>query len=339
MTTQIPARVRRALTIATVASLAVLGACSSDDTETTAGDNAGDSAGDTTASTASTASTSDSTVDTTAGDDSSDTPDDGTSADPYLQGMATATYTTSDHRFDGPDELQAGLVHVTQVNDGEEDHHVQIVKLNEGVTFDEIEADLAGENPDAAMPKVSLVGGPNGATPGGGTSQAVVELSEGDHMVICVIPSPDGVPHTAKGMFQRLSVVPADGDVEVAEPTSMGTITLRDMAVELPDDFTGEPGWYELTNEGPQPHEMVVVTLEDGKALADYMAWGADPTTGPPPGYATAGSAGFSAGGRTWVWLDLATGNHLFTCFIPDLTDPAGLPHIAKGMVTEVSIA
>lgn len=335
MTTQIPAPVRRALAIGTVASLAVLGACSSDDSDTEAG--AGDMAADTTASTASTA---DSSVDTTAGDDSTDTTaDDGTGADPYLEGMATATYTTADHSFDGPAELRAGLVHVTQVNDGEEDHHVQIVKLNDGVTFEEIEADLAGEDPNAAMPKVSLVGGPNGATPGGGTSQAVVELSEGDHMVICVIPSPDGVPHTAKGMFQRLSVVPADGDVEVAEPESMGTITLRDMAVVLPDDFTGEPGWYELTNEGPQPHEMVVVTLEDGKALADYMAWGADPTSGPPPGYATAGSAGFSAGGRTWVWLDLAAGNHLFTCFIPDLTDPAGLPHIAKGMVTEVSIA
>jgi hypothetical protein len=53
---------------------------------------------------------------------------------------------------------------------------------------------------------VHEVGGPNAPAPGR-TSAAVVDLAPGTYAFICVIPSPDGTPHVAKGMARPFTVV------------------------------------------------------------------------------------------------------------------------------------
>lgn len=313
--TRTVARRRRALTAVALASALVLaGACGEDDDTSTGSAGSGGS-----------------TPEATTGGGATD----GTTPEASSTGLQQATYVTADHTFDGPDELEAGLVEVTQVNEGEEDHHVQFVKLNDGVTYEQLEEALAGPELTPAMMLVTMMGGPNGAPVGGGESTAIVDLPAGDYLVVCLIPDAEGVPHIAQGMQMRLSVV--DGEGEAAEPPeTAGTIAVKDMEVVLPDDFAGD-GWYEVVNEGPQPHEMVIMQLAEGKTADDLAAWFTTPE-GPPPAMTVGGTAVFNPGATMWTKLELEPGDYVATCFFPDITDPAQPPHMAKGMMTPFTI-
>lgn len=307
VTTRARARRRTAAAVALAATMLLAGACGDDDETSTGGT---------------------STDATTA-----DTSTEGTAVAGELTGLPQATYVTGDYTIEGPSELSAGLVEVTQSNQGGEDHHVQFARLNDGVTYEQLEEALAQPDPTAAMMLVTLAGGPNGAPPNGGEQTVVLNLEAGDYILLCLIPSPDGIPHLAKGMTMPLTVTEAEAGEAPAPPPSEGTITLKDMAVELPEGFDGTPGWYTVVNEGPQPHEMVAMLLDEGKTAEDLATWAAS-EQGPPPAKAVGGTAVMAPQTSMWVYLDLADGDYLFTCFFPDLTDPEMAPHIAKGMVT-----
>ena len=42
-----------------------------------------------------------------------------------------------DYAFDSPDTIEAGLVTLNFENVGKEDHHLQLARLNDGVTFEQ----------------------------------------------------------------------------------------------------------------------------------------------------------------------------------------------------------
>src|SRR5262245_35231120 len=46
----------------------------------------------------------------------------------------------SDYAFDAPDTLPAGMVTVRLMNDGQEPHHAQLLRLNDGLSFDDFTA-------------------------------------------------------------------------------------------------------------------------------------------------------------------------------------------------------
>ena len=80
-----------------------------------------------------------------------------------------------------------------------------------------------------------------------------------------------------------------------------------------------------------------MVRLADGKTVQDFIAWFADPQ-GPPPTDGEFGSMGaIGPGEEAWITFgDLEPGNYAMVCFIPG---DDGIPHIAKGMATEVTIS
>src|SRR5919205_417196 len=55
----------------------------------------------------------------------------------------------SDYAFDAPDTLPAGLVTVRLMNHGQEPHHAQLLRLNDGVSFDDFAAALEAEGESA----------------------------------------------------------------------------------------------------------------------------------------------------------------------------------------------
>src|SRR5215216_5272685 len=75
-------------------------------------------------------------------------------ATPEPETRIVVTLQAEDFKFDGPSEVQAGLATVTLVNNGEEPHHAQLVKLNEGVTMDEFQAALQNPDPSALFAAV-----------------------------------------------------------------------------------------------------------------------------------------------------------------------------------------
>ncbi|HEX2171504.1 MAG TPA: hypothetical protein VHL09_03550, partial [Dehalococcoidia bacterium] len=117
------------------------------------------------------------------------------------------TFNAADYSFSGPDTVPAGWTSIRLVNQGQEPHHLTLLKLAEGRTV----ADFMNAMQSDAPPPPGLFteeGGPNGITPGT-DAIAVVNLEPGTYILACFSPSPDGTPHIAKGMMKPLTVTPA----------------------------------------------------------------------------------------------------------------------------------
>ena len=122
------------------------------------------------------------------------------------------TLTATDYAFEAPDTIPAGFTTFRLVNNSEQFHMAQLIKLEGGRTLDDFlkaysEAfRTVGPRPEWAK----RLGGPGGAEPHGG-SNATLHLEPGSYAWICLMnPPPDRVPHVMKGMA-RPFVVRADG--------------------------------------------------------------------------------------------------------------------------------
>src|SRR5687767_1046211 len=124
---------------------------------------------------------------------------------------------TKDYAFEAPDQIEAGLVSITMVNDGQEPHHAQMIRLNDGVTLEQFQTAMQ-ESEAAAMALMTLVGRPGLVDPGLST-QVTLELKPGQYVLLCFVPSHDGVPHLAKGMVKPIEGVAASAEkATVAQP-------------------------------------------------------------------------------------------------------------------------
>ncbi len=220
--------------------------------------------------------------------------------------------TSTDYAYSlATDTVPAGLVSVTQHNEGEEAHQVTLIKLDDGQTADQL-ATALGEQGDTAAAPEAFAGGPNSTAPGD-EDTATVDLQEGNYALICFIPSSDGESHFQKGMVGELTVDPAEGPA-AAPPETDGTIHMADFTYTVPDDFTGQ-GTYEVVNDGPQVHELTISTATDN---------------------GDGGLAAIAPGATAYVDLDLAPADYNFTCFVSDAD--TGAPHFTLGMNVPVTI-
>ena len=233
--------------------------------------------------------------------------------------------TASDYAFEAPDSIPAGWVDVTLSNTGQEAHHVQFLQMNEGVTFEQFTTALAqGEGPALAL--VSLRGGVGQIQGAAGADEAVLELPAGNYVLVCFVPSPDGVPHLAKGMIKPLTVT---GEAAGSEPQASTTVTLTDFAIDMPDELPAGAATLRVVNNGPQLHEWNVVQAAEGSSQEAIEAWLAAPQ-GPPPFNTVGGMNGLSNGLDGYLQTDFTPGQYLALCFIPDVE--TGAPHFALGM-------
>lgn len=128
------------------------------------------------------------------------------------------TITAKDFSFDIPETLHAGLVDITMTNAGTNPHQANLGRLNQGVTQDQFLATLK-KSPDAALPLVTLVGGPNTVDPGQ-SQEVILNLSPGQYVAICFFAGQDNVPHYAKGMIKFFQVVSPSNIDQVSQPTA-----------------------------------------------------------------------------------------------------------------------
>jgi hypothetical protein len=242
-----------------------------------------------------------------------------------------------------PAEIPAGYVNVTLKNTGKESHQIGFVKLG-SMTFAQFKTAASTTNIAAIKPGTVFLGGPNGADPGKQTS-AIVKLDPGNYAVVCFIPAnSDGKPHAAHGMVSAVKVVTTDASSENA-PKAVSTITLGDFSFTLPAGFTGK-GLVDISNQGAEVHEMVMVKLNPGKTLADAKAFflvppGTPPPAGPPPFVSITGLGGItglSPQQHAWLDMNLTPGNYVLICFFPD-PKKGGIPHALEGMTKEFAIS
>lgn len=274
------------------------------------------------------------------------------------QGTQAATrinvaITAKDFSFDVPAQVPAGLVDVTMTNDGPDVHHAQIVRLNDGVTFDQLKSTL-DTNEGAAFAMVSFQGGPGVVVPGS-SQEVLLNLDKpGTYALICFVAGADGVPHFMKGMIQSFEITGPEAQPQ--EPESDLTITMKDFSYNMPDQVMAGRHVWKITNDGPQPHEYALFKLAPGvsaeqavailggsaaPAAATPMAGmtmatpvaspaAATPVAGGAPFMPDGGMQALDSGLSGWLVVNLTPGNYLIVCNVPD---PAtGKPHFELGM-------
>jgi len=252
--------------------------------------------------------------------------------------IPVVTVHAKDFSFDAPKTITAGMTSFKLVNDGKMLHHLQIMKLEHGKTFADLQA--AMKDPAAAPPTwLVSVGGPNAAVPGN-TIEATLNLEAGNYVIACFIPSPgDPAPHFTKGMIQPLTVAAASGvaqaGAEMADaPTPTVHLVLKDYGFAFSKPLHAGKNVIHVMNEGPQEHEAVFVKLAPGKHIADVNAWVTkEGMKGPPPGTPIDGMASL-AKGRTGIFTaNLTPGTYGLICFAPDTKDHK--EHSLHGMTSE----
>jgi len=242
------------------------------------------------------------------------------------------TITAKEYAFDAPSQVPAGVTTIHLVNQGQQLHHVQILKFEQGKTLADFQAAMKAGGPFPAW--AVMVGGPNAPAPHGGESNATLNLAPGQYAFACFVDIPDHMPHIMKGMVQPFTVTPATG-APAAEPTADVSVTLSDYNFALSKPLTAGSHTIRVENTADQPHEIELVQLDSGKTADDVLKWIADPK-GPPPGRPLGGIAGLSKGTHGYFTADLVKGNYALLCFLPDMKD--GKPHFMHGMKQEFTI-
>jgi len=238
--------------------------------------------------------------------------------------------TAGDYIYTVADTISSGATTFRLSTTGQEMHHLQLVRLDDGHTLDELIGSLQGAPPVWAQ----FIGGPNAPAPNAGTASVTVNLAPGNYALLCLIPSPgDGTPHVAKGMSKTLVVTPSDGVAALPAVTARMTLTDFDFVLDAP--LKSGVQVIEVQNSAEQQHEVLIARLAPGATAADLLQWIEKPE-GPPPGEPMGGTVGLSSGMTNYVHTDFPAGEYALICFIPDAAD--GRPHYAHGMIKQISV-
>jgi hypothetical protein len=243
------------------------------------------------------------------------------------------TITGTDYAFSEPSTVQAGLVDITFVNNGKEPHQDNIARLNDGVSFDQFKSTLLGKNSDAALGLVKFYGGVNTLAPGQ-RQRAVLDFPAGNYVSICFVPAKDNKPHFAHGMLAQFEVK-GNAPANQAQPKAEASVTLQDYSFKFSpnDTLPAKPVTVEVTNNGPQIHEIAIGKLDKGVSYDKVVKMLQSPNQQPsePPPFTQAGGLGaLQAGTHGWMNLNLTPGEYVALCYVPDMK--TGKPHFMMGM-------
>ena len=214
----------------------------------------------------------------------------------------TVDATATEYSFTMPDEIKAGLVTFNTANKGGLYHEFALAKLEDGKTVDDVNALIASgaqETPDW----ITDIGGVPVLSPGH-SEKLTRKLDPGTYVFICFIPGPDGAPHVMHGMVKLFT---ATGDSQAKVPSADGTIVSTDDAFQVPAIKAGTRT-LELKNTGSKPHEFTLISLADGKSIADVQAWFEAGGQGDAPATFLGGQQTVQPGESMWLTLDLQKG-------------------------------
>ena len=233
-----------------------------------------------------------------------------------------------------PTSIRAGLVKVHLNNAGTELHHTQLVRLDSGKTFADLRAVLEG--PQVRIPGwVRFVGGAGAVIPGD-SSEVQLMLAPGNYAMLCWVPDEHGVPHYMHGMVRSFTVR-ASSEPAAPPPAADIVMVLDDYRFDLSAAPRAGRQTFEVTNAGPQAHEVVFLAMAPGKTGEDFARWEMEGRNGPPPGRPIGGPVSLDHGERNWFTVNLAPGDYALICFAPDKGD--GRPHLVHGMIKNFSVA
>ncbi len=273
---------------------------------------------------------------TACGDDSDDAAEE---AQGTNEPAGTAlTVVATDYAFDAPETVGGGTVEMTLDNQGQEAHFAGLARVNDGATYEQVAAAMSAppsDAPPSGPPPFTELAGVASLDPGK-SSKVSFSLQEGTYALFCFIPSPDGVPHAAKGMVKKLEVTESAGNGNL--PETEAAYVGKDFAYpDAPTELPAGEVTVGFNNSGEQLHEINLVQLSDGKAPGDVVSWFGKPA-GPPPMQSLGGVA-IAPGSSGTATFNLEAGqSYAVICAIPDVKSDFA-PHVTKGMISPVTAA
>jgi hypothetical protein len=248
---------------------------------------------------------------------------------------AAVTFTARDHAFEGPASMNAGHVTMRLVNQGHAPHHAQLIRLTQGKTAKDFIAAIKAE-PFATPAWAQYAGGPN-AVMGDETTEATLDLEAGDYVLVCQVPDRQGIPHLASGMIKPVRVI-EDQRRRRGSTTDHADSVIRalDFRFNVQQPLRAGQQRVRFVNRGVQPHEAVLVQLNPGSTLKDFVAFFEPNASGPSPGRPVGGMSGLEQDQEGNFVVKLTPGHYGLICFFLD--PGSGMPHFAKGMSTEFDV-
>jgi len=245
------------------------------------------------------------------------------------------TVTATDYAFALDGEFVPGSNEIHLVNDGAEPHHVQLVRLLEGNTFDDLTAALSVPGPLPAF--MEGQGGVGVIEPGQEGTPVFSDLPEGEYALLCFVETAEGVPHFAEGMALPFTV---EGEANTAAlPEADEQIVASDYAFDVAESVPAGEVTFELSNTGTEFHEATLVQLSEGvtvEQLGEILASTEPPPADAPPPFAgMSGINAVSPGVTQLGTFDLEAGNYAWLCFVPN---GEGVPHFALGMIAPLTV-
>ena len=231
--------------------------------------------------------------------------------------------------------LQAGLEAIRLHNKDTEPHQVQLLRLHDDKTFSDLSTVLADPKGDP-FTVADATGGSNTILPGA-EQETYVNLRAGHYVALCFVTDEvSNVPHFAEGMIAQFEVT---GAGTWQRPDAEGTISAFSFGFNIPAYVDGH-GIYRFKNlSDTDSHELTIERLAPGKTADDFLNVISGKVAGNPNDIAApAGGGGAVAPhGVDWVRLNLAPGDYIAVCFVPD-PEAQGAPHAALGMVRGFSV-
>jgi len=217
----------------------------------------------------------------------------------------------AEYSFKTLGSIPAGVTTVQMKNIGKENHEAQILRLNDGVTYEQLLAALAASGGNGEPPPIfTYEGGPAEIVPNK-VSEVVLDLKEGQYALLCFVTGSDGTPHAAKGMVAPIKVTPATGAAATL-PTGSGAIALGDASFDIPESLPAGRRTFRLTNGGKSARAFFVGGIPADKTIDDVQQELAKPDAPPPPWFtANGGMDGLKPGGAGAVVLDLVPGKYV----------------------------
>lgn len=262
-------------------------------------------------------------------------------------GYPEVVITLTEAGFEVPDDVQAGTILLTFVNNAPFPAGFALIQLPEGVSMADLMPPAAASPESGASPAAeegpgfppvlfdAIWAGGAGAGPGQ-TGQAIVTLSAGEWIL-------DAGPDA--GFPPAILNVTGDAEGAIEAPEGAVTIELDNFQILLPEEIPAGLQTWHATNIGDQPHEVFVtrtperLTVEEAMALLQM-----DPTAEPDPSLPNPEEfqdvgfvAPISQDRSVLVSMNLEPGHYVVVCFMPTKGEE-DVPHAFKGMVTIFSI-
>lgn len=228
----------------------------------------------------------------------------------------TLTIKAMDYAFQTtPNTIPGGLTTIQMQNLGKEPHQAQLVRLKDGVTYDQFVAALKDDLKNGGNTSEDLatsVGGPNVGVMGA-TIEVIQDLKVGQYALLCFVPNAMGVSHVALGMTLPLTVTAPTAPAAMP-PAVNGTITLKDDNFDIAT-FPAGRSLYRVVNAGAEPADLQILgvaagnTVEDVKQYVIALGTG-NAAAGPIPATGGAGISTLAQGESGIIVLNLTPGEY-----------------------------